>query len=99
VEFTNVVAGADPPKLTIEAAMKFVPLIVSVNAAPPAADVFGEIEVIVGASGGGGFPADLLVPLPHALRMHRPKVETASNRKLFIVFPLSAGVVPDAGGC
>jgi hypothetical protein len=48
VELTKVVAGADPPKLTIEAATKFVPLIVSVNAAPPATAVFGEIEVIVG---------------------------------------------------
>src|SRR5271156_1254879 len=44
VELTNVVAGADPPKLTIEAATKFVPLIVSVNAAPPATGVFGEME-------------------------------------------------------
>ena len=48
VELTKVVAGADPPKLTIEAATKFVPLIVSVNATPPATAVFGEIEVIVG---------------------------------------------------
>ena len=36
VELTNVVAGAAPPKLTIEAATKLVPLIVSVKAAPPA---------------------------------------------------------------
>ena len=43
VELTNVVAGADPPKLTIEAATKFVPLIVSVKAAPPATALFGEI--------------------------------------------------------
>jgi hypothetical protein len=48
VEFTNVVAGADPPKLTIEAATKFVPLIVSVKAAPPEMLLFGEIVVIVG---------------------------------------------------
>jgi len=48
VELTKVVAGADPPKLTIEAATKFVPLIVSVKAAPPAAVLFGEIVVIVG---------------------------------------------------
>ena len=57
VEFTKVVAGADPPKLTIEAATKFVPLIVSVKAAPPATALFGEIVVIVGAGvgvGGGG---------------------------------------------
>jgi hypothetical protein len=48
VELTNVVASADPPKLTIEAATKFVPLIVNVKAAPPATLMFGEIVVIVG---------------------------------------------------
>ena len=48
VELTNVVAGAVPPKLTIEAATKFVPLIVSVKAAPPGTALFGEIAVIVG---------------------------------------------------
>ena len=48
VELTKVVASADPPKLTTEAATKFVPLIVSVKAAPPAAVLFGEIVVIVG---------------------------------------------------
>jgi len=48
VELTKVVAGADPPKLTVEAATKFVPLIVSVKAAPPATVLFGEIVVIVG---------------------------------------------------
>ncbi len=36
------------PKLTVEAATKFVPLIVSVKAAPPATVLFGEIVVIVG---------------------------------------------------
>ena len=54
VELTNVVTGADPPKLTIDDATKFVPLIVSVNAAPPTTAVFGEIVVIVGMGGGGG---------------------------------------------
>ena len=48
VELTNVVAGADPPKLTIEAATKFVPLIVSVKAALPARLLFGEIVATVG---------------------------------------------------
>jgi hypothetical protein len=48
VELTNVVVGAAPPKLTIEAATKLVPLIVSVRAAPPATALFGEIAVIVG---------------------------------------------------
>jgi len=48
VELTNVVAGDDPPKLTIEAATKLVPFIVSVKAAPPAIVLFGEIVAIVG---------------------------------------------------
>jgi hypothetical protein len=48
VELTNVVVRADPAKLTIEAATKFVPLIVSVKAVLPAAAVFGEIVVTVG---------------------------------------------------
>ena len=48
VELTNVVAGDEPPKLTIESATKLVPLIVSVKAAPPAAVLSGEIEVIFG---------------------------------------------------
>jgi hypothetical protein len=52
VELTKVVAGADPPKFTIEDATKFVPLIVSVKAAPPATALFGEIVVIVGVGGG-----------------------------------------------
>ena len=48
VELTNVVAGADPPKLTIEPATKLPPLIVSVKAAPPATLLVGKIVVIVG---------------------------------------------------
>jgi hypothetical protein len=49
VESTKVVAGADPPKFTVEPATKFIPLIVSVKAAPPATVLFGEIVVMVGA--------------------------------------------------
>lgn len=48
VELTNLEAGADPPKLTIEAATKFVPLIVIVKATPSATVLFGEIVVMVG---------------------------------------------------
>jgi len=48
------VVGAAPPKLTIEAATKFVPVIVSVKAVPPATALFGEIAVIVGVGLGGG---------------------------------------------
>src|SRR5271156_3615962 len=72
VELTKVV-GTAPPKLTIEDATKFVPLIVSVKAAPPAAAVFGEIEVIVGV-GGGGCSFALLPP-----QLARP--DTANNKK------------------
>jgi hypothetical protein len=70
VELTNVVAGADPPKLTIEPATKFVPLIVSVKAAPPATVLLGEIAVIVGV---GLDPLDTggLVPPPHPARSKR----------------------------
>jgi hypothetical protein len=53
VALTNVGACAVPPKLTIEAATKFVPLTVSVKAAPLATALFGEIVVIVGVRGGG----------------------------------------------
>ena len=69
VELTNVVAGADPPKLIIEPATKFVPLIVSVKAALPATLLFGEIVVIVGV---GLDPLDDgLVPPPHPARSTR----------------------------
>ena len=53
VELTNVVTGADPPKLTVDAATKLVPLIVSVKPASPATALFGEIALIVGVGGGG----------------------------------------------
>jgi hypothetical protein len=49
VVLTNVVAGAVPPKLTVEPATKFAPLMVRVKAPAPAGAVFGEIKVIVGA--------------------------------------------------
>jgi len=48
VALTNVVLRAVPPKLTTEAATKFVPLIISVKAALPAVALVGEIVVIVG---------------------------------------------------
>jgi hypothetical protein len=56
VELTKVVAAADPPKSTIEAATKFVPVIVSVKAAPPAAAALGEIMLIVGLTDAGWLP-------------------------------------------
>jgi len=51
VELTKVVAAVDPPKLTMEPATKFVPVIVSVKDTPPAATLFGEIMLIVGVAG------------------------------------------------
>src|ERR1700753_969709 len=48
VALTKVVVFAAPPNFTVEWAMKFVPLTVSVNAAEPAAMVDGESVVIVG---------------------------------------------------
>jgi hypothetical protein len=48
VVLTNVVVRAVPPKFTIEAATKLVPLIVNVKAAPPATALLGEAVVIVG---------------------------------------------------
>ena len=50
VELTNVVASAGPPKLTTEAATKFVPVIVSAKAAPPATALSGAIAVMVGVA-------------------------------------------------
>jgi hypothetical protein len=85
VELTNVVTGAAPPKLTVDAASKFVPLIVSVNAAPPATPVFGEIVVIVGAGldwlGGGGSIGDGLVPPPHPQTPIRATISSAMGRE------------------
>jgi hypothetical protein len=48
VELTNVVVRAVPPNVINEAGTKFVPLTVSVKAAPPATALFGEIRAIVG---------------------------------------------------
>jgi hypothetical protein len=75
VELTNVVVGAAPPKLTIEAATKFVPFIVSVKAAPPATALFGELAVIVGVGLGVGLTVEG-VPPPHP---HRPISVTISS--------------------
>jgi len=48
MELTNVVVRVVPPNVTNEAETKFVPLTVSVKAAPPATALSGEIVVIVG---------------------------------------------------
>jgi len=44
----NVVARADPLKLTVDDALKFVPVTVSVKLFPPAIVEVGEIDVVVG---------------------------------------------------
>jgi len=45
---TNVVLNAEPLHRTVSPLTKLIPVIVSVNAAPPATDVGGEMEVIDG---------------------------------------------------
>jgi hypothetical protein len=67
VELTSVVAGVVPPKLTIEAATKFVPLTISVKPAPPAAALVGEILAIVGLVIVGLLP-------PHPARNTEPTI-------------------------
>jgi hypothetical protein len=89
VELTNVVGGAAPPKLAIESATKFVPLIVSVKAAPPATALFGEIVVIagVGLEVGLGVEVGLTVeavPPPHPARNTRltiPEITSLLHRR------------------
>ncbi len=75
VELTKVVAGADPPKLTVEFATKFVPTIVSVKAPPPGTVQLGEIVVIVGVAldppDVGCLIDDGPVPPPHPARSKR----------------------------
>lgn len=70
---TNVAVVATPPKLTIDDAMKFVPLIVRVKAGPPATAVFGDMEVIVR----DGFGGCAFEPLPPQLT----SPDTANNKE------------------
>jgi hypothetical protein len=102
VELTNVVAGADPPKLTIEAATKFVPLIVSVKAALPATVLFGEIVVIVGVREGVGLTVEA-VPPPHPARNKRLTVPPSTSfltitalppKIMFLFLPDNHSVLP-----
>ena len=48
VEEIKIVLRAEPLKSTVDDALKFVPLTVRVNCAPPAIVEMGEIEVVVG---------------------------------------------------
>jgi hypothetical protein len=95
-ELTNVVAGADPPKLTIEAATKFAPLIVIVKAAPPDTLLFGEIVVIVGVGldslDGGG--VDLGVEVGVYPAPHPPAASKANSNTFFMPAPILAAVRP-----
>ena len=59
VEETNIVALAEPLKLTVDDALKFVPLTVSVKLFPPAIVEVGEREVVVGT---GFFTISVCVP-------------------------------------
>src|SRR5262245_50959138 len=52
VALTKEVAHAVPPKFTVDAASKKLPLTVSVKAAPPATPLFGETAVTVGKPAG-----------------------------------------------
>jgi len=54
VELTNVMVSAVLPNWTIEAETKFVPFTVSVNAAPPAMALVGEIVATAGDPLGDG---------------------------------------------
>jgi hypothetical protein len=65
--------------------MKFVPLIVSVKAAPPATALFGEMDVIVGVRFGGGGVCPF-EPLPP----QQARTDTASNKKRVHIAPEKA---------
>jgi hypothetical protein len=54
VALLKEVVRAAPFQSTTESAMKFVPVTVSVNPAPPAVELAGVTEVIVGVMGGVG---------------------------------------------
>ena len=101
-EFTNVVTGAEPPKLTFEAATKFVPLIVSVKAAPPATALFGEIAVIVGAGLGmaAGVGLDVeAVPPPHPAKNTRltiPKIAHVLVASALLSITRAIRIIPSA---
>jgi hypothetical protein len=81
-EFTKVVATA-PPKLTVEDALKFVPLTVSMKAAPPAGALFGAMLMTVGVRldwlGGGS-----VALLPHALRIPSAQMTSVADKGNFI---------------
>jgi len=67
VELLKVVVRMLPFHCTVEDEMKLLPFTVSVNAAPPAVALLGEIEVIAGMGfgvGGGGFE-EAEEPPPH----------------------------------
>src|SRR5262249_10866878 len=104
VELTTVVAGVVPPKLTTEAATKFVPLTVRVKPAPPAAALVGEIVAIVGLVIVGLLPPHparntrLTTPWTASLLMSPVLLFTTTSRFLprAIIHGPSIGIAPRA---
>ena len=83
VELTNVLVRAAPFQRTLEPLTKLVPLTVSVNAGPPAATLFGDSELTVGA-GGATLVIVLLFSRQAAAPIHRrpspPSRSTPTSR-------------------
>src|SRR5579863_6848785 len=87
MELMNVVTATVPPKLTTEAATKFVPLTVSVKAVPPAVTVFGDTEVTAGMGLGWLITLEPMPP-PHPTRHKIAATPSIAGR--FISFLRSA---------
>jgi len=111
VLLTYVVVRLLPPHLTTELEMKFDPFTVSVNPAPPAVALVGEMEVSVGTGfwGGGGVPPPPPPPQPArtAITSKLPAKRSAASlgrgRRVVAFafttrFSVSAVSSPPAGG-
>jgi len=86
MELTNVVVRLLPLHCTIAPEAKFEPFTVSVNAAPPAVALVGEIELIVGNGGGGG--AAWPPPQPVIVEQ-RPSPSRVKTNKVFALMTCS----------
>lgn len=83
VVLTTVVVRFEPFQRTTELEIKFLPVAVSVKAAPPAVALAGEIEVSVGTGFEGGGGADEVPPPPQPIRKRaRIKIMMALTRGL-----------------
>jgi hypothetical protein len=91
VELTTAVAGVVPPKLTTEAATKFVPLTVRVKPAPPATALVGEIAAIVGLVIVGLLP-------PHPARNTEPTIPkfTSPLVSAVLLFIINSRLIAEA---